>query len=108
MKYKKKDYSYLNDYERIELIQPLAHDRYMKQIYRPTRPNEWVLIYETNSAYHICPYDGVFRSCDDCGAGEENFDMGFCESKTIYVDNKELAERIKDCEDGGLEVKKVR
>lgn len=96
------------DWTQVILIQPLINDRELRQKYVKINPNSWQLIWESTSAYHICPFDGAFRSCNDCGAGEEDFDTAYCDSKIIFVDDKELLERISDCKKAGLKVQIVR
>lgn len=106
--HKKKHQSYLNDYEMIELTQPLAHSKYIKQIYRKTLAGKWFLTYETNSTYHICPYDGIFRNCEQCGADREDFDVNYCKRRAQYIDEGDLRARIKDCKEAGLSIHYVK
>ena len=105
---KRKHKTYLDKYEMVVLTQPLANSRYIKQIYERTPNNRWFLIWESNSTYHICPYNGVFRKCADCGADEDDFDLSYCEKFYTYVDDKELSARIRDCKRAGLEVRYVK
>lgn len=105
---KKRHHSYLGDYETVILIQPLANGRWISQSYNRMADGRWFLFYESNCDYHICPYDGIFRKCSVCGADKEDFDLSFCKKRYIYVDDKELSARIRDCKRAGLEVRYVK
>ena len=95
---------YVNQYNKISLVQPLAHEVCMEQTYDKDG-NRWRLTYSSTSVHHICPYDGVFRNCADCGALNEDFDVEICTSKRQYVSTGELVNRIIDCMKAKLEVK---
>ena len=95
---------YIEQYDEIEFTQPLAHDKHIKQVYDKLS-NGWGLMYSSNSVHHICPYDGVFRNCAECGGLEEDFDISYCTDKMQVVSSAALIERINDCLKAGLEVK---
>lgn len=95
---------YVNQYSKVILIQPLAHGRYVQLMYEKVDKG-WKANYSTNSAYHICPYDGIFRSCRDCGALEDDFDGQFCLKKQQIISAGALSNRINDCFSSDLEVK---
>lgn len=105
---KRKHTTFLDKYVTVTLTQPLANGRWMRQVYDRTADGNWFLTYESNCDFHICPYDGVFRKCSACGAAEKDFDPAFCRTRYIYVDDKELSARIKDCKRAGLEVRYVK
>ena len=86
----------LSEYQSIVFYQPLAHNKKIKEIYTKT-PKGWGLRYESDSVHHICPYDGVFRNCADCGALDEDFDISYCTDKKQYFTDKELFNRIQKC-----------
>ncbi len=86
----------LNSYNTIILTQPLAYNKHLKQIYNKCEQG-WCLIYESNSAYHVCPFDGAFKDCKDCGALEEDFDTEYCLKKKQFFDTAALRKRIIDC-----------
>lgn len=94
---------FLERYDVIVFTQPLAHDKYIKQKYNK-KDGKWTVTYESNSVYHICPYDGVFRNCVDCGATDEDFDIEFCLNKVETIGSAALIERIYKCQDAGLQV----
>ena len=94
---------YIEQYNKVILTQPLAHGVDMKQIY-DKEGKRWRVSYSSTSIHHICPYDGVFRNCRDCGALEEDFDDKFCTKKISSVSSGALVERIIDCKKAGLEV----
>lgn len=95
---------FLNDYTQVIFTQPLAHGKYIKEIY--TKENKkWVLEYESNSAFHICPYDGCVRNCADCGAFDEDFDINYCLNKQQKFTSVELLKRAEKCIAVDLEVK---
>ena len=64
----------------------------------------WKVTHTTNSAYHICPYDGIFRNCKDCGALEDDFDIKFCLKKQQLISSGALSNRVNDCLNANLEV----
>ena len=95
---------YVNQYSKVILIQPLAHGRYIQLMYEKVDKG-WKATYSTNSAFHICPYDGIFRNCRDCGALEDDFDGKFCLKKQQIISAGALSNRINDCFSSDLEVK---
>lgn len=103
MKIRRVTKNYIEQYNKVILTQPLAHGVNMQQIY-DKEGQRWRLSYTSSSVHHICPYDGVFRNCKDCGALEENFDDSFCSKKTQFVSTGALVERIKDCIAADLQV----
>lgn len=105
---RRKNKSFLDQYETVILTQPLANSHYIKQIYDRTPDGKWFLTWESNSTYHICPYDGVFRKCEDCGAASDDFNMDYCKKFYTYIDDTELSARIRDCKRANLEVNYVR
>ena len=96
--------SYIEQYKKITMIQPLAHNREVLQI-ALRRDNGWFVKFSTNSPHHICPYDGVFRNCKDCGALDDKFDIKICLNKLQILSSAALCRRINDCFKAGLEVK---
>lgn len=95
---------YVNQYSKIIFTQPLAHGKNIQQIYDKTDKG-WLVTHATNSSYHICPYDGIFRNCRDCGALEEDFDVKFCLKKQQIISSGALSERTNDCLKAGLDVR---
>lgn len=95
--------NYINRYNCVVLTQPLAHDKFLKQIYHKAK-DKWIISYDSNSVYHVCPFDGVFRNCSECGILDENFNVTICTNKTQAVDIKELYQRVMDCKKSGLQV----
>ena len=97
---------YVSKYDTIILNQPLAHGKVLKQIYNKFGGGDkrWMVSYDSNSVYHICPFDGVFRDCKECGINDEDFDVTFCTNKTQAVTTAALIERINDCLNAGLDV----
>ena len=93
-------------YDKIILTQPLAHGLNMQRIYE-RQGDKWKVSYASTSIHHICPYDGVFRDCKDCGARDEDFDVQTCLKRIKYVGTKNLMGWIKDCERAGLEVEYI-
>lgn len=94
---------YIEQYNKVIFTQPLAHGVEMKQIY-DKEGKRWRVSYSSTSIHHICPYDGVFRNCSDCGALDEDFDTKFCTKKIQHVTTGVLVARISDCKAAGLEV----
>lgn len=85
----------------IVLTQPLNKGYYIQQVYF-NKPEGWTLRWDSNYPKHICPYEGIFRNCIDCGLNEE---IDYCLHKAQIVSKKELIRRIKLAEDAGCEVK---
>ena len=94
---------YVNQYSKVVLTQPLAHGKYIQQTYDKVDKG-WKVTHSTNSVYHICPYDGIFRNCKDCGALEEDFDVNFCLNKEQILSAGAVSVRVNDCLNSGLEV----
>lgn len=90
----------------VRLIQPLSKGYHIEQVYS-RKSNGWLLHWGTNYVSHICPYDGIFRSCSECGIDEEDFDVNFCLNKEEIVSDKEMIKRIKLAEKAGCEIKYV-
>ena len=52
------------------------------------------ILYSTDSAYHICPYDGRFRDCKTCDATINNLD---CSGYEEIISSTEMAQRAAAC-----------
>lgn len=94
---------YLDAYNKVVLVQPVKNGEIV-QTYERERKG-WKLTYSTTTVYHICPYDGNFRKCRDCGALDEDFDVSYCLKKLQVLSAGALCNRINDCIAAGLEVK---
>ena len=94
---------YVNQYSQVIMTQPLAHEKYVRVTYTK-EDRGWVARYSTNSAYHICQYDGIFRNCKDCGGLEEDFDIKFCLKKEQVLSAGAVSIRANECLAAGLEV----
>ena len=97
---------YVENFSTIIFTQPLRSGRIIEEVYSKT-PKGWLVTYNSDSAYHICPYDGAFRNCKECGANDEDFDVNFCLEKRQYFTPKELVNRIEICLDAKLNVRFV-
>jgi len=95
---------YVNQYSKIILTQPLAHNKRIQLTFEKTGEGWWKARYSTNSAYHICPYDGIFRNCKDCGALEDDFDVEFCLKKELFLSAGAVSVRANECLAAGLDV----
>ena len=95
---------YVNQYSKVTMTQPLAHGKYIELSYE-REGDKWKARYSTNSAYHICPYDGNFRNCKDCGALDDEFDVKFCLKKEQILSSGAVSVRVNECLSAGLEVK---
>lgn len=95
---------YVNQYSKIILTQPLAHNKHIQLTFEKTDKSWWKARYSTNSAYHICPYDGNFRNCKDCGALEDDFDVNFCLKKEQFLSAGAVSVRANECLAVGLDV----
>lgn len=93
----------IEEYDRIIFTQPLAHQKYLKQIYDRCDKG-WLISYKSDSAHHVCFFDGIFRDCKECGILEEDFDISYCASKTELISSAALIERINDCMKADLSV----
>lgn len=97
---------YIANYSTVVMVQPLSKGRYIEQIcLRRPRTSDWSVSYVSNSAYHICPYDGIFRNCKECGIDNEDFDAKFCTNKQQIISDKEMAKRVNECQAANLKVK---
>lgn len=95
---------YVSQYKKIIMTQPLAHEKYIQLTYEKDIDGRWKARYSTNSAYHICQYDGNFRNCKDCGALDEDFDIEFCLNKEQILSAGAVSIRVNECLASGLEV----
>ena len=101
---------YIDYYNRVEFIQPLAHGIYIKEIYTKANKN-WLISYESNSAHHICPYTGQFITCERCMLDYDGLDwdeegeVEWCLSYEQRISTKALVARANTCANAGLEVK---
>jgi len=96
---------YVNRFDKIKFTQVLpsgrsVYEEYIKHPYA----DEWYIKYSSDSAHHICPYDGMFRECVDCEVYDEAVDdedfVELCLSREIRIDSTELARRCTLCEKG--------
>lgn len=94
---------YVNQYSKVVMTQPLANNKYIQRSYEKDG-DKWRARYSTNSAYHICQYDGNFRNCKDCGALEEDFDVKFCLKKEQVLSAGAVSVRVNECLAAGLDV----
>ena len=95
---------YVSQYKKIIMTQPLAHGKCIQLTYEKDIDGRWKARYSTNSAYHICQYDGNFRNCKDCGALDEEFDVEFCLNKEQILSAGAVSIRVNECLASGLEV----
>ena len=96
---------YVNRFDRIKFTQVLPSGRHVYEEYtRQPHKEMWCIEYSSDSAHHICPYDGVFRECIDCevydkAVTDEDF-VELCLAHIIRIDSTELARRCMLCEKG--------
>ena len=83
---------YVNQYSKVILTQPLAHGKHIQLTFEKGDKG-WVARYSTNSAYHICPYDG-----------NEDFDVNFCLKKEQILSAGAVSVRANECLAAGLDV----
>lgn len=62
----------LASYKEIIFTQPLADGLWIKETCTKGSDGFWYVHYHSNSATHICPFDGNFRRCDYCAHLEDN------------------------------------
>lgn len=94
---------YVNRFDRIKFTQLLPSGRHVYEEYiRQPHTENWYMKYSSDSAHHICPYDGMFRECIDCEVYDEAVDdedfVELCLSHEIRIDSTELARRCTLCE----------
>lgn len=90
-------------YTSICFEQPLKNQKYLREEY--IRSGDlWECRYSSNSMYHLCPYDGQFRSCESCGISDEDFDTTYCLSKQIFIPTSLLLERITLCQNASVPI----
>ncbi len=96
---------YVNRFDKIKFTQVLPSGRYVYEEYT-WHPliKQWYIQYSSDSVYHICPYDGIFRECKDCEVYNEAIDdekfIELCSARTCWVSSNELARRCTLCEKG--------
>lgn len=96
---------YVNRFDKIKFTQVLPGGRKVYEEYiRKPNTEKWYVQHSSDSAHHICPYDGIFRECVDCeeyenAVDDEDFVEG-CLARTEWVLSTELARRCTLCEKG--------
>lgn len=96
--------NYINNYDRVILTQPLAHNTRLQQIYTKRKDGKWALTYDTDSIFHVCPYSGAFIKCNDCKNFSEDKDNLSCDSMMQFYSTGALYGRVVDCIKAGLKV----
>lgn len=96
---------YVNRFDMIKFTQILPSGRRIHETYyREPAKEMWRIQYTTDSAYHICPYDGTFRECGDCNAVLDSVEdteiVEKCLEKMMRVSSEVLARRCTLCEKG--------
>ena len=94
---------YIETYTSICFEQPLKNNRYIREEYT-RNGDQWECRYSSNSSYHLCPFDGQFRTCESCGIGDADFDMDYCLSKQTSIPTSLLIYRIKKCQSAGVPI----
>lgn len=94
---------YVNRFDLIKFTQILPSGRRVCETYfKQPNVEEWTIQYTTDSAYHICPYDGIFRDCGNCDvyeeAGDEEDFIERCLAHIQRINSMELARRCTLCE----------
>ena len=86
---------YLATSSTIIMTQPLSGGVYIKETYEKMAPapHVWKIIFSSNSAHNICPFDGNFRKCTDCNGIKETEDT-YCLSKQQFISTEALKNRI--------------
>lgn len=98
---------YLQSYTKVIMTQPLPKGNKLFMTFNLNDDKEWwTALYSTNRecVYHVCPYDGQFRNCKDCGALDDDFDVKFCLKKQQVYSAGAVCTRINDCIKAGLNV----
>ena len=98
---------YLKNYTKVIMTQPLAKGNKLFMTFNLNDDKEWwTATYSTNRecVYHVCPYDGQFRNCKDCGALDDDFDVKFCLKKKQVYSAGAVCTRINECLKAGLDV----
>ena len=98
---------YLQNYTKVIMTQPLPKGNKLFMTFNLNDDKEWwTASYSTNRecVYHVCPYDGQFRNCKDCGALDDDFDVKFCLKKQQVYSPGAVCTRINDCIKAGLNV----
>lgn len=94
---------YVNRFDLIKFTQVLPNGRHMFETYfREPNKETWKIQHSTDSAYHICPYDGIFRECGECevvleSANDEEI-VEKCLQKLERISSEGLARRCTLCE----------
>lgn len=96
--------NYINNYDRVVLTQPLAHNTKLQQIYTKNKDGKWTLLYMTNSVFHVCPFTGAFIKCNECKYFNADKDNLCCDGLTQIISTGALCSRITDCIKAGLQI----
>lgn len=92
---------YVNHYQTIKMAQTLPSGRHVFVEYVKTPNDKWVATYSTDSAYHICPYNGQFIDCAQCAAvieaaNDEDI-VKNCFTREERISSEEMASRATAC-----------
>lgn len=93
---------YIETYETISFVEKLADNKYLKENYIKNG-SKWIINYESNSAFHLCPFRPSFIDCIECEYFKLKEDKHECSFPTSSVTTEELIKRINryvDC--GGV------
>lgn len=90
---------YVNHYQTIKMTQTLPSGRHVYVTYtKIENKDRWQAAYSTDSAYHICPFDGRFINCPDCGVcSTDKEHEESCVSHKEVISSKEMASRANAC-----------
>ena len=92
---------YVNHYQTIKMVQTLPSGRHVFVEYIKIGKDKWTPKYSTDSAYHICPYDGRFQDCIACEAFTEALNdemiVKNCQKHTEEISSTEMAQRAAAC-----------
>lgn len=94
---------YVNRFDTIKFTQTLPSGRCVHETYyREPGKEMWRIQHTTDSAYHICPYDGIFRECNECDAvlksANDDEIIEKCLQKLERISSEGLAHRCTLCE----------
>ena len=93
--------AYVVRFDEIEMEQLLPSRRKITVKWHKRPDKSWIPFYSTDSAFHICPYNGQFKDCRDCIAYSEDMVIWDKNCNDIWekeaINSNEMASRATAC-----------
>lgn len=93
--------AFVTHHNLITMEQILPSGRKVWATWGRLKKDEWLPSYKTDSAYHICPYDGAFKDCKTCDMYDEDGGTMFDNCMEWWnkqkITDEEMASRATAC-----------